>query len=136
MTDAFDADVVIYAADSSNPLGASVARRLAHLERHAERGIGSKLLIPEVLGKPIRENALREIDALSELLVRLDLRDVDSRTAVLAAEFVANYRLKTVDATHLATAVVSGCDRFITNNSKDFAGKKIDEIEIVFPYEL
>jgi len=47
----------------------------------------------------------------------------------------STYRLKTTDATHLATAVGMGADRFITNNKRDF-GAKITEINITFPSEL
>lgn len=39
------------------------------------------------------------------------------------------------DAVHLATAVISGADRFITNNRRDFPDS-IDEIHITYPIDL
>lgn len=36
---------------------------------------------------------------------------------------------------HLATAVAAGADRFVTNNSTDFA-KEIDEIDVTYPTDL
>ena len=41
-------------------------------------------------------------------------------TAELATVLASRYRLKATDATHLATAVNVGADRFITNNRRDF----------------
>ena len=39
------------------------------------------------------------------------------------------------DATHLATAVAAGADRFITNNQRDFP-QTIEEIDVVYPADL
>ena len=50
-TVAFDADVIIYAAATDHPLGARV-RPL--IERTDVAAIGSVLLLPEVLAKPMR----------------------------------------------------------------------------------
>jgi predicted nucleic acid-binding protein len=104
-------------------------------EDAAAVGIGSVLLIPELLTKPLRDEADDEIAALSWLLARLDLRPVDASTADLSAILGSKHRLRAADAVHLATAVQSGAERFITNNRKDF-GKNIDEIVIVYPDEL
>ncbi|MCI2267141.1 hypothetical protein [Sediminivirga luteola] len=43
--------------------------------------------------------------------------------------------LRAADAAHLATAVVAGADRFVTNNRNDFP-REISEIDIVYPDEL
>lgn len=93
------------------------------------------LLIPELLTKPMRDGAESEIEALSALLGRLDLRPVDEATAELAAALGAAHRLRAADAVHLATAVAAGADRFITNNSSDFP-KTISEVDITYPGEL
>ena len=45
------------------------------------------------------------------------------------------YRLKAADATHLATAVGMGADRFITNNQRDFLAT-ITEIQVTYPADL
>lgn len=98
-------------------------------------GIGSVLLLPEVLAKPLRTHDDAQADALMDLLTRLDLRDVDRRTARLATDLATQYRLRAADATHLATAMTGGADRFITNNSKDFTNE-ITGITIVGPLDL
>ena len=136
--DAFDADALIYAAVSGHPLGRRV-RRLFPSEPPATSGsvagIGSVLLIPELLTKSMRDGSEAEVDALAALLARLELRPTDMATAELAAVLGASYRLRAADAVHLATAVAAGADRFITNNRSDFV-KTITEIDITYPYEL
>ena len=136
--DAFDADVLIYAAVPDHPLGRRV-RALFPSEPTAMTGsvagIGSVLLIPELLTKPMRDNSGPELEALTILLARLDLRPTDEAVAQLAAALGAAYGLRAADAVHLATAVSAGADRFITNNSSDFT-RAITEIDVINPREL
>jgi predicted nucleic acid-binding protein len=136
--DAFDADVLIYAAVPGHPLGRKVAALFpkALAGRPGERaGVGSVLLIPEVLAKPLRDGQADAVRTLSAFLARLDLRPVDRATALLATVLGARYKLRAADAVHLATAVNMGARRFITNNGRDFPAS-IKEIDITFPADL
>jgi predicted nucleic acid-binding protein len=65
----------------------------------------------------------------------LDLRPVDRATADLATALAVKYRLRAADATHLATAVAVGADRFLTNNKRDFP-RTIAEIRITNPADM
>jgi predicted nucleic acid-binding protein len=136
--DAFDADVLIYAAVPGHPLGRRV---LALFDRQPEVGIeqvpwlGSLLLLPEVLAKPLRDGDDVELAALGAILGRLDLRPMDEATAHLAVALGAAYRLQAGDALHLATAVGCGADRFVTNNRRDFP-PTITEVDVTYPEEL
>lgn len=136
--DAFDADVLIYAAAPGHDLG----RRVLALfppgplgEDEVGVGIGSVLLLPEILSRPLREGASAEVAALGALLGRLDLLPVDRATANLAVALAAEHRLRAADAVHLATAVGAGADRFLTNNRRDFP-ETIAEIEVTYPADL
>ena len=132
--DAFDADVLIYAAVPGHPLG----RRVAALLRASgtPAGVGSVLLLPEVLGKPLRDGvSTGEVVALARILARLDLRPVDRATAEVATALSVRYGLRAADATHLATAVGVGADRFITNNQRDFP-MTITEVRLTYPADL
>jgi predicted nucleic acid-binding protein len=139
--DAFDADVLIYAAVPGHPLGRRVralfspappGKSPASLGR---AGVGSALLLPEVLAKPLRDGQAEAVTALSALLARLDLRPADRATAELATVLAARYSLRAADAVHLATAVAMGAKRFITNNRRDF-GPGITEIDVTYPDDL
>ena len=132
--DAFDADVLIYAVDPDHPLGRRV-RRVFSDAVDRKVGIGSVVLLPEVFSKPIREGATKQVAELARLLSRLDLLPADGPTAELAASLAAVHRLRAADALHLATAVIAGADRFVTNNRKDF-GPSITEIEVAYPDAL
>jgi predicted nucleic acid-binding protein len=132
--DAFDADVIIYAAVTDHPLG----RRVAGLFRQAQQrfaGVGSVLLLPELLTKPMRDGATSEVRLLAGLLARLDLRPVDRATAELATALAIKYGLRAADATHLATAVAVGADRFLTSNQRDFP-PTITEVRVTNPADL
>jgi predicted nucleic acid-binding protein len=136
--DAFDSDVLIYAAAPGHPLGERVAALFpAHplVSPGPKVGVGSVLLLPEVLSKPLRDGDAEAVRALSGFLVMLDLRPVDQMTAAQAAVFGARYKLRLADATHLATAISMGAQRFITNNKRDF-GTYIKEIDVTYPADL
>ena len=133
--DAFDADVLIYAATPAHPLGSRVAALFPSAGDTETAGIGSVLLLPELLTRPTRDESENELAALYGLLSRLDLRPVDPVVAELAVVLGAAYRLRAADAVHLATAVNAGADRFITNNARDFK-RDIDEIDITYPDDL
>lgn len=127
VTDAFDAEVLISAAS----IGPRAPAAQAAIESSMSR-IGSVVLLPEVLSKPLRTDDLRERNALVALLSTFDLKPVDEEIADAAVTLGAKYRLRAPDAIHLATAVVWGAARFHTNNRKDF-GPGVTEIEVVWP---
>ena len=132
-TVAFDADVIIYAAATDHPLGARV-RPL--IERTDVAAIGSVLLLPEVLAKPMRTDASSaEVAALIGILSRLELLPLDAAAARLAVALAARHRLRAADAAHLATAVAAGAEQFVTNNRKDFP-RSITEINVVYLSDL
>lgn len=133
--DAFDAGALIYAAVPGHPLGERVAALFRSAAPGAWAGSGSVLLLPEVLGQPLRDGATDEVRMLAGLLARLDLRPADRATAELATSLATRYRLKAADATHLATAVAIGADRFITSNQRDFPAT-MTEIAVTYPADL
>ena len=136
--DAFDADVLIYAAIPGHPLGSRVAALLPVKtpgKSPRRRGVGSVLLLPEVMSEPLRDGDATAVRALGRLLTKLDLRPVDRAIAELATVLAARYGLRAADATHLATAVSLGAKRFITNNRRDFPDS-IKEIDVTYPEML
>ena len=133
--DAFDADVLIYAAIPGHPLGSRVAALFpvkAPGKSGRRDGVGSVLLLPEVMTKPLRDGDPTAVRALGRFLTRLDLRPVDRAIAELATVLAARYGLRAADATHLATAVSLGAERFITSNRRDFP-ESIKEIDVTYP---
>ena len=60
---------------------------------------------------------------------------MDRATAELATVLASKYRLRATDASHLATAINVGADRFITGNRGDFPAT-ISEVTVTYPGEL
>ena len=60
---------------------------------------------------------------------------MDPATAEVAITLASSYRLRAADAVHLATAIVFGADRFITDNRRDFP-VSISEIDVTYPDAL
>ena len=81
--DAFDADVLIYAAVPDHPLGARVRSVLV---APGAENVGSVLLLPELLTKPARDGDEVEHAQLSGLLSRLDLGDIEGPPARVPGE--------------------------------------------------
>lgn len=127
MSEAFDANALIYVANG-DPRALAIRSAL----EEADSLIGSVVLLPEVLSKPMARGDEREYEQLLAILSRFDLKPVDDEIADAAVALGAKYRLRAADAIHLATAVVWGAERFHTNNRKDF-GPYIEEIEVVWP---
>jgi predicted nucleic acid-binding protein len=135
--DAFDADVLIYAAVPGHALGGPVRALFPENPPgdNGRAGVGSTMLLPELLTTPTRDGAADEVSVLGALLARLDLRPVDEAIALLAVALGAAYSLRSADAVHLATAVSAGADRFITNNRRDFP-RSVGEIAVTYPTDL
>lgn len=132
---AFDADVLIYAAVRDHPMGRRVRSLLELAAAGAPAGVGSTLLLPEILAKPMRLGAREAVAALTSLLAGLELRPADHSVATVATALDARYGSRAADAVHLATGVVAGCDRFVTSNRRDFPAS-IAEIAVTYPSEL
>lgn len=134
--DAFDADCLIYAAAVDHPLGERVATLFADGGAAGSVGMGSVLLLPELLSKPLSSGDAGQLHRLTTLLGRLELHAVDYETGLLSVRLAGNYRLRAADAVHLATAVHHGADRFLTNNRRDFKQHQITEIDVVHPDQI
>jgi predicted nucleic acid-binding protein len=135
--DAFDADVLFYAAVPGHEFGRRV-RALFPAEATAGTdvfaGIGSVLLLPELLTKPLREVPTTSSPNSAHCSADWTCvqRTMPQRTGTALG---AAYGIRAPDAVHLATAVGAGADRFLTNNQKDFP-RSIIEIDIVYPDDL
>lgn len=80
--------------------------------------------------KPEKENRPEVITKFEELLNELEteVKEIDRNTAVEAYRLRAKYQfLKGLDAIQIASAIVSDCDNFVTNDMKL---EKVKEITV------
>jgi predicted nucleic acid-binding protein len=111
-----DAAPVIYAVEQVPGFGAAVDARLA---APGVVPVTSELTRLECRVKPLREEdaaLLGDFDAFfadAAVVVALTREVIDRAT-----ELRARYGVRTPDAIHLAAAVASGCDVFLTNDRR------------------
>jgi predicted nucleic acid-binding protein len=101
------------------------------IESRPIRVISSAITLTEVLFYPIQlgrtdlENAYRDI--LSNTGV-FQLWPVTTSIAERAARLRVEHNLRTPDALHLATAVLTGCEAFLTNDQRL---KRVGDINVL-----
>jgi len=98
--------------------------------------ITSIITLTEVLVMPIENAHIHFQREYRDMLLNtegISTLPVNVAIAEQAAELRAKYRLRTPDALHLATALVSGCDAFLTN---DLALKKVTDLKVLVLDEL
>ena len=99
--------------------------------------VTSAVTVTEYLTYPYQQNNLKLINAFYAFVDGMDMeiKNIDKITAEKAAQIRAEYKFfKTMDALHLATACLSGCDLFLTNDKqlkqfKEIKCMTVDEIE-------
>lgn len=98
--------------------------------------ISSSLLLTEVLVKPLRDkdsDLVRSYQKILQNSQNFYLVNLTPTIAYQTAELRANYNIKPPDAVHIATAIESGCQAFLTN---DRGISRIKEIEILILDDL
>jgi len=124
-----DAAPVIYLVEQVSPFASEVSSRLS---QSSVVLIASDLTKMECLVKPLRDQdtALLEdyrihFNEATDELVSLTSEVVDRATSIRA-----HHGFGVADAIHLAAALVSGCDLFLTNDRRLAAFKDI-EVEVL-----
>jgi predicted nucleic acid-binding protein len=98
--------------------------------------VTSMLTLTEVLMMPLIKKQSHYVREYREMLLNTQSIlsvEVDKTIAERAAELRAKYGLKTPDALHVATALETGCQAFLTN---DMELKRVSEIQILVLDEL
>ena len=110
------------------PLTTSLFRRI---ETGGMNAITSVLTLVELLTGPKKlgqDQLAATYERLLSVFPNLSLLPVDHTIARLAADLRTEYGLRTPDALHIATAMQSGAQAFITN---DRSMRKVSHLEIV-----
>lgn len=98
--------------------------------------ITSAVTITEYLTYPYQQNNLKQINVFNDFIDGMDIeiKSINKTIAEKAAQIRAEYKFfKTMDALQLATACVSGCDLFLTNDKQL---KQFKEIKCLTVEEL
>ncbi len=96
----------------------------------------STIAFSEALTKPLKDEDTALVRAYSEMFGTtsgLRMIPVDMPIARQSAVLRARYNLKTPDALHIATVIITHCDAFLTN---DLDLKRVTEIRMIVLEEL
>jgi len=117
-----DSPPFIYLMEKNERYENPLDRFFSAMDQGRFRVIASTIVLAEVLVKPYRLHQWRiaeKYESIFEGIPYLSLLPVDRKIARTAAKLRAAHSLLTPDAVHLATAVASGADFFLTND-RDF----------------
>ena len=120
---AFDSNVLIYVLEDNPDFGQKAVDLL--IQADSEGGVCSTLVITEVMYGTI--DSLSKIKPLSSS--NISVVGVDANIAELAGKLKLEHGLKNIDSIHLATAILSGAEVFVTNDL-ELASKNIPRIKI------
>jgi predicted nucleic acid-binding protein len=98
--------------------------------------ITSVITLTEVLMMPIQTNHIQYQQEYSKMLLNMahiTTLSVSSAIADRAAYLRAQFGTRTPDALRMATAIISGCDAFLTN---DFALSRVRDVRVSVLDEL
>jgi len=101
------------------------------VERGACTAVTSALTLTELLTAPLRQGEEALADEYRRILAtfpHLSVVPIDAEVAEVAARLRGHYGLRTPDALHLATAVVSRADGFV---SADGRLLRVTEVEVI-----
>ncbi len=106
------------------------------IQRNSVQVTCSVMTLTEILPMPIKSGDINLIKEYRSILLysrEFYVLPISQMIAETAAQLRAIYNLKTPDALHIATAIESKCDAFLTN---DIGLKRISAIQILVLDEL
>ena len=116
-----DANLYIYLFEGVPAYRRLMADLVAEIDQQDISVIASELTLVEILPSPVREGQRRLVASYLDLMQRtprFTLVQVDRRVVERAVQLRADLRLRSMDALHLATALVHSCDTFLTNDER------------------
>jgi predicted nucleic acid-binding protein len=115
-----DSVILIYALEYTGQLNVRAVARLGALRAAGDQIAVSDLTRLECRVKPMQLKNAAGLAQFDRFFTQPDVSLVPLTTAVYdrATAIRATYGFKTADALHLAAAVESACDRFLTNDTR------------------
>jgi predicted nucleic acid-binding protein len=114
-----DTNIVIFAVEQGNPWSEMLRQLFNEIDSRAMRAVTSELTLAEALAKPMKLGAQDLVEKNEELLAPespIETAAVDRIVLTEAARLRGQTGLKLMDAIHVATAQLLGCDLFLSND--------------------
>lgn len=133
---AFDTPPLIYFVERHPDYFDRILFIMRYVNEGLIDGVSATIALTEVLVQPLKagDNALaQQYEAVLSNSRNFRLEPITTKIARRAADLRTRYNLRTPDALHVATAVDTGCDAFLTN---DTGIKRVTELPILILDEL
>jgi predicted nucleic acid-binding protein len=127
-----DTNVVIYSAEGFAEHTAILKAFFEAMESKAFTGVTSEVTLMEALVRPIRDANARLVDYYETLLgpnSSLEVSPVTQSVLRQAASMRATSNAKPIDAIHVATALTSHCDLFVSDD-RDLKAEPIQKMSL------
>lgn len=127
---------LIYYVEENPVYVAKMDAAIKAVENTPITAISSVITLTEVLNQPIKAGDKKLEQEYRDILVHSDhfqLVPINIQVAGTAADLRARYNLRTPEALHVASALHTGCETFLTN---DTGLKRVTEIPILVLDEL
>ena len=131
-----DANLYVYALEGIETHRATMAGLLAAIDRQDVSVVASELLFTELLPRPMKDGRQDLIERCLELFSRtpsIHLAPVDRRVILRSVHLRADFGLRSMDALHLATALVHDCETFVTNDRRL---ARVDRLRVLTLHDL
>ena len=116
-----DANLYIYLFEGVSAHRETMRELVSEIDRRDIAVIASELMFAELLPRPLREGRRDVVERYFDLMQRtprITLASVDRRVILRAVRLRADFGLRSMDALHLATALVHDCRTFLTNDRR------------------
>ena len=123
-----DTNLYIYLFERVEPYRQLMAELSTEIDRRGIAVIASELVFMELLPRPVREGRHELIAHYLQIVQRtprITLVPVDRRVIMRSVHLRTDFGLRSMDALHVATALVHGCETFLTNDERVRAGQQI-----------
>ena len=132
----FDTSPLIYYLDGIEPFASKVENYMLSAMNEKYSLYTSTITDMEYLVYPYRVNNLVKISAYKSFLTNAHFLKVsiNEKMAETAAQIRAKYSgIKSMDALQLASAIISGCDVFLTNDKQL---RQVEEMQVLLVDDL
>ena len=116
-----DSNLYIYVFEGVETYRTRMVELLSVIDSRDIVVIASELLFTEILPRPVKEGRQDLVERYLDLVrntPRIHLVSVDRPVILRSVHLRAEFGLRSIDALHLATALVHGCETFITNDRR------------------
>lgn len=129
---ALDSNIFIRALGDRGPLGKKAIQLLEDIKQTTTKVFVSVMVLEEFFVRVFKEKKEKNLAYILNFITLdglVQLVDVNQQIALLAAEIRAKYHIKAPDAIHLASAIISKADTFITTDRK--IPRKVEGLKVV-----